>query len=324
MRPVFLTKTLVTQGVKRALLCGLAYGVWVSSASAQLLSVNALGLSVSVADSLSLASNDSVLSVDVLSGDTLLGVGLAGQDILLLGAPSDGSTDDLLSDPLAPILDGISGDSSVLEFLEDSDLNSVLMPEVLTIELPSGGRSSAPEETTDSRQSAVDDPDTTSPAPSKNASCSDSDRDGVCDERDQCKVTPPNTLVLPNGCHLDDLVPLRLEGVTFALDTALLTASSATVLKQAAWLLKSEPGIRVEVAGHTDDQGPADYNVTLSEQRARAVAEYLIAEGVKASRLTVVGYGESEPEKPVTGLSGQALDAARAINRRVELRRLSK
>ena len=315
-------KTLVTQRLRQALLCGLAYGVCLSPASAQLLSVNALGLSLSVVDSLSLASNDSVLSVDVLNGDTLLGVGVAGQDILLLGAPSNGSNDDLFSDPLAPILDGISGDSSVLEFLEDSDLDSVLMPEVLTIELPSGGGSSAPEGATDSRQSAVDDPDTDTPSLAKDSACNDADNDGVCDGRDQCKDTPRNALVLPNGCHLDDLSPLRLEGVTFALDTALLTASSATVLKQAAWLLKSEPGLRVEVAGHTDDQGAEDYNLKLSKQRAQAVAEYLIAEGVKASRLKVVGYGESEPEIPVAGLSGEALDKARATNRRVELRRL--
>lgn len=315
-------KTWVTQRVKQALLGYLACAACLPQASAQLLSVNALGLSVAVGDSLSLAANDSILSVDVLSGDSLLGVGVAGQDILLLGAPIDGNGDDLLSDPLAPILDGISGDSSVLEFLQDSDLDSVLMPEVLTIELPES-ESAAPAEATDSRQSAVDDIETRSSSlPAREAQCNDGDRDGVCDKRDRCLDTPTNVMVLPSGCHLNGLSPLRLEGVTFALDTALLTASSATVLKQAAWMLKSEPGIRVEVAGHTDDQGAADYNRALSEQRARAVAEYLIAEGVKASRLQVVGYGETAPAVPTDGLAGPSLEKARATNRRVELRRL--
>ena len=58
----------------------------------------------------------------------------------------------------------------------------------------------------------------------------------------------------------------------------------------------------------------------LSVERALAVIDFLIAEGVAAERLHAVGYGESRPKESLSGLSGAALDAARAKNRRVELR----
>ncbi|WP_456341880.1 OmpA family protein [Thermovibrio sp.] len=54
------------------------------------------------------------------------------------------------------------------------------------------------------------------------------------------------------------------------------------------------------VEGHTDNTGSAEYNLKLSKKRAQAVANYLIAKGVPADRIEVVGYGESRPKYPNT------------------------
>ncbi|MBT8072380.1 MAG: OmpA family protein, partial [Xanthomonadales bacterium] len=73
-------------------------------------------------------------------------------------------------------------------------------------------------------------------------------------------------------------------------------------------------GTKVEVAGHTDSQGSAEYNLGLSERRAQAVADYLIANGANAGNITVKGYGESNP------VADNGTKEGRAANRRVELR----
>ena len=74
------------------------------------------------------------------------------------------------------------------------------------------------------------------------------------------------------------------------------------------------PGLEVEIAGHTDDVGPSDYNQRLSEARAKAVYDYLVSKGISPSRLTYKGYGETQP------LVRDTTEWARARNRRTELR----
>ena len=59
--------------------------------------------------------------------------------------------------------------------------------------------------------------------------------------------------------------------------------------------LKKNPSIKVEVAGHTDSDGAADYNEGLSARRATTVRDYLAANGVATDRMTTRGYGESQP-----------------------------
>ena len=108
---------------------------------------------------------------------------------------------------------------------------------------------------------------------------------------------------------------IRLEGVTFAFDSEQITADERGVLRDAAEILKRNPDVRVEVAGHTDSVGNAAYNQRLSERRARAVVEYLVDAGIARDRLSYRGYGQDEP------IADNATDAGRAMNRRVELRR---
>ena len=67
------------------------------------------------------------------------------------------------------------------------------------------------------------------------------------------------------------------------------------ILDQVSGVLKSYPGIKVNIEGHTDSVGPADYNLRLSDARANSVREALIERGVDSSRLEAIGYGESKP-----------------------------
>jgi outer membrane protein OmpA-like peptidoglycan-associated protein len=76
--------------------------------------------------------------------------------------------------------------------------------------------------------------------------------------------------------------------------------------------LKMNSDIKIELPAHTDDVGAAAYNFKLSDQRAAAVAEYLIAKGIAKSRIISKGYGKTQPLVPNTS------DENRAKNRRVE------
>jgi OOP family OmpA-OmpF porin len=144
-------------------------------------------------------------------------------------------------------------------------------------------------------------------------SCSDKDQDGVCDQEDQCLNTPDGVVTMDNGCHLDGPVSLRLDGVVFLPASATLTSAAEFELQRAVALLKQNPGYRVLVAGHTDDQGSADSNRRLSQARAAAVVQFLQSQGINKDRLKTKGFGEAQPIADNSG------EVGRAKNRRVEL-----
>lgn len=156
-------------------------------------------------------------------------------------------------------------------------------------------------------------PETPPGAPVDAAGCPpDTDGDGVGDGADACPATPAGTAVDAQGCPPPEV--LRLEGVPFASGSATLTAPARAALADVAARLKARPGVRVEVAGHGDDRGGRAYNLDLSRRRAEAVRDGLVALGVPAAALTARGYGATDPLAAGDG------DAARARNRRVELR----
>lgn len=146
------------------------------------------------------------------------------------------------------------------------------------------------------------------PQSSTAQSCGDGDGDGICDRDDQCRATPAGRRVMANGCHLEAAGALRLEGVVFASGSWRLNSAAKAVLARAAEVLVDAPSGRVEIAGHTDRHGSAEFNLALSQRRAEAVRRYLIEAGVSRP-LDAKGYGESRP------LS----QGAEAGNRRVEL-----
>ncbi len=103
--------------------------------------------------------------------------------------------------------------------------------------------------------------------------------------------------------------------VLFDFDKAVIKDSFKPKLDEIAELLKQHPDIKVYVDGHTDTAGPADYNMKLSERRARAVADYLIARGVDADRIMVRAFGETRLAVPTPD------NTPEPRNRRVEIRR---
>ena len=110
-----------------------------------------------------------------------------------------------------------------------------------------------------------------------------------------------------------DLV-LQLRNIQFDYDSYLLTESSNDELEAVAQLLFMNPGLKVELSAHTDDQGSDKYNDKLSTLRGQAVVEWLQKRGVEAARMTSVGYGKRKPLVPNDS------EANRAINRRVEIK----
>jgi outer membrane protein OmpA-like peptidoglycan-associated protein len=110
--------------------------------------------------------------------------------------------------------------------------------------------------------------------------------------------------------------PVILQGVNFATNKAILIETSMQILDRVATSLVANPDVKVEVAGHTDSDGTDEYNLKLSDRRAKAVRDYLIRKGVPAAQLTSKGYGESQPIADNTTVEGKAK------NRRVELKRM--
>ncbi|MBT2373424.1 OmpA family protein [Pseudomonas fluorescens] len=106
---------------------------------------------------------------------------------------------------------------------------------------------------------------------------------------------------------------VRVElDVKFDFDKSVVKPNSYGDVKNLADFMAQYPATNVEVAGHTDSIGPDAYNQKLSQRRADAVKQVLVKDGVDASRVTSVGYGESRP------VADNATEAGRAVNRRVE------
>lgn len=113
---------------------------------------------------------------------------------------------------------------------------------------------------------------------------------------------------------LDAAGRVALYGVYFDTDKDVPKPESAPTLAEIAKLMRADPSLKLIVAGHTDDQGAFDYNVGLSQRRARAVAQALTKlHQIEPTRLTPFGVGMAAP------VAVNADDAGRAKNRRVEL-----
>jgi outer membrane protein OmpA-like peptidoglycan-associated protein len=84
--------------------------------------------------------------------------------------------------------------------------------------------------------------------------------------------------------------------INFALDSAVLPLSAYPYIDRIGELMKEQPQVKLQIEGHTDALGSADYNLSLSKRRALAVAEYLVhRQGVDPDRLALVGKGMTEP-----------------------------
>ena len=146
--------------------------------------------------------------------------------------------------------------------------------------------------------------------------CADRDSDGIPDTVDRCPdvVGISDSWGCPNYKKIvvkPDKLELK-EKLYFAYDEAKLEDASFPVLDEVVQALKENKGFKVQVEGHTDSTGNDDHNQTLSEKRAEAVLDYLVAHGISKERLVSKGFASSEPIDTNTTVGG------RENNRRVE------
>lgn len=105
---------------------------------------------------------------------------------------------------------------------------------------------------------------------------------------------------------------VRLNNIFFDFDKTTLRPESFPELDKVVELMEQNPGLYIEIGGHTDDKGSDEYNAKLSQGRAEAVQKYITEKWIEPARVTAKGYGESKPELPNEN------DESRQINRRVE------
>ncbi len=103
------------------------------------------------------------------------------------------------------------------------------------------------------------------------------------------------------------------SGLLFNTNSSELKADTEKNLRELAKTLNKYNDTKILIEGHTDDVGSDTYNQTLSEQRANAVSSFLISQSVSSSRLSTVGYGETQP------IGENSTELGREKNRRVEV-----
>lgn len=118
----------------------------------------------------------------------------------------------------------------------------------------------------------------------------------------------PVTQSAPAAAAFPDLGTVR-----FDTNKATLTPEDKTTLDKAADVMQSNPNVHLRLEGYTDSTGTDVHNMTLSQQRAYAVADYLKSKGIQGDRLTGDGFGPANPADT------NATSAGKADNRRVEL-----
>lgn len=169
----------------------------------------------------------------------------------------------------------------------------------------------------------------------------DNDQDGIPDIEDKC----PDEAETYNGNKDEDGCPdgpktllltrteiKLIERVYFDTNKSTIQKRSYTLLDTIATALRQNPQItKLRIEGHTDDQGKDDYNLTLSQERAKAVLQYLVDNGkIDAKRLESQGFGEEAPlckdiptltqDKKAARKNKKAIEECRATNRRVQFK----
>ena len=128
---------------------------------------------------------------------------------------------------------------------------------------------------------------------------------------DRLEVRPPETgIELQRG--LDQFVASRV--VEFKTDSATLTPAGRETVDEVAALLKSIPGLKVEISGHTDTTGDDAFNLDLSQRRAISVRDRLVEQGLSEARFETDGFGETRP------IADNETPEGRQRNRRTEFR----
>ncbi len=116
-----------------------------------------------------------------------------------------------------------------------------------------------------------------------------------------------------NGSASMDAARPSTNALYFAFDSSAIDAAGLAVLDAHAAWLRSHPAVAITLEGNCDERGSREYNLALGQQRANAVRDHLVAQGVAASRIDTVSFGE---ERPACTGSGEACWAQ---NRRADI-----
>ena len=120
----------------------------------------------------------------------------------------------------------------------------------------------------------------------------------------------PEAAIAREGDKLYVALP---SGILFDVDKTEIKPAARESIAKAAEVLVKYPDTYITVEGHTDSSGPSEYNQKLSERRADAVRDMLMGDGVAGSRVSIKGYGESDP------IADNSTPEGRQLNRRVQL-----
>lgn len=134
---------------------------------------------------------------------------------------------------------------------------------------------------------------------------------------DASKVEIPTNRTLKN---LQEGKRLILRNIFFDYNLATLRSRSKHELNKLYDFLKNNADIKIEISGHTDSRGNDDYNLRLSRDRAQAVMDYLVRNGISSKRLSAVGYGETRPIARNENADLTDNPVGRQLNRRIEIR----
>jgi outer membrane protein OmpA-like peptidoglycan-associated protein len=105
-----------------------------------------------------------------------------------------------------------------------------------------------------------------------------------------------------------------IEGINFKTGSADILAGSYVLLDRAVKVLQDYPDVNLEISGHTDNRGKAEYNLNLSQRRADSVKTYFVQRGIASARLQAIGFGLTRP------IADNKTSSGRATNRRTEFR----
>ena len=111
----------------------------------------------------------------------------------------------------------------------------------------------------------------------------------------------------------EDKAANRLQAIQFVQSQAEFLPGAQAALDQLVTFMRDQSTVEIELAGHADNQGDFDQNVQLSKKRVDLVKEYLVKNGIAASRITTRGYGPTRP------IASNNSEATRKLNRRVEM-----
>ena len=155
------------------------------------------------------------------------------------------------------------------------------------------------------------------PIANKGCPYQDTDGDGVLDKDDDCPNTPgPKS---NRGCpeiekEVIEILKTAFDNLEFETGKDIIKEVSLPSLAELAEVLKKKPDWGLQISGHTDNVGDAQKNMILSKKRAEAVRNFMVSQGIDASRLNVLFFGQTMPIAPNDTPEG------RQKNRRVEMK----